>query len=1140
MRKLMLSLLLCAAQLAPAAARAQDGVARPELVPQLGHHGPVFGAAYSPDSRYAITASTDLTLRLWDLRTGKEARTFSGHAKGVVAVAFSPDGRYVVSGSGDNTTRLWDVLTGKQVREFKGHEASWSMPTDAGKLDLSHSIACVAFSPDGRYVVSGGTARQLRMWEAATGKPVRVFEGHGEQITAVSFSPDGGQLAAGGYDATVRIWDVRTARELRVLRGHANSVGAVAFSPDGRYLLSAGNDKAIRLWDVATGAETRAMKWERPYDNVNSLAYSLDGRRFIAGSLSSMSLWDVASGTKIRDFEDARVKALALAPDGRSAISGYNELIVWEVETAKRLHVLRSHVTPIASIAVDPNGKYLSWLDTSQETVLWEIASGHRWGNYHRMKLGTKALRVNDFSFDGRHYVSGSALLDTATRKVVRNHFIPKSLTGFQKDTFLVTTALLTGDGRFMVVGGNDNALRVLDLATGKFPLFVDLEKSAVVPDRVAAAVSADGRYAVATAEYDVLHVYDVPAKQKIAKLGHPGGIRAVAITRDGRLGATAGRGAGGDVPPGEGRLPASPVVLWDLGEGKQVRQLQGHEGTLLAVAFSSDGRRVASGGTDRTLRIWDTATGRQIHLLQGHSGDITAVAFSADGRWVFSGSEDGSIRLWDAQAGENRATLVSRSRSGDWVVATPEGLFDGTLEGMQGLVGWRFANNDTAPLETFFNEFYHPGLLAEILAGKRPRPPKSIATIDRRQPRLALALADGQAVEGRVAAREVAVRIDLEESPGDEARANGSGVRDVRLLRNGSLVKVWRGDIKLDAQGRATLVTRVPIVAGVNRLVAYGFNRDNIKSADAAFAVTGAKDLERKGKAYVLAVGINRYANPAFDLGYAVADAESFAAELRAQQLKLGTYADIEVIRLLDRNATKAGILAALRKLGNARPEDAVIVFIASHGLAQGDRFYIIPHDIGYKGAFDAIDEVGMKMLLANGISDLELEQAFEGIDATNLLLVIDACNSGQALEAEEKRRGPMNSRGLAQLAYEKGIYILTAAQSYQAALEVAELGHGLLTYALVTEGLKTAAADTAPKDGQVLLREWLDFATQRVPQVQVEKMRQAREAKRDVAFVDGEEKIDLDKRTLQHPRVFYRREIEAQPMVVAKPAPK
>ena len=213
------------------------------------------------------------------------------------------------------------------------------------------------------------------------------------------------------------------------------------------------------------------------------------------------------------------------------------------------------------------------------------------------------------------------------------------------------------------------------------------------------------------------------------------------------------------------------------------------------------------------------------------------------------------------------------------------------------------------------------------------------------------------------------------------------------------------------------------------------------------------------------------------------------------------------------------------------AEPEDTVIIYYAGHGTAQAQRFYLIPHDLGYTGDRTRLTEQGLKTMLAHSISDIELETAVESLDAGHLLLVIDACNSGQALEAEEKRRGPMNSKGLAQLAYEKGMYILTAAQSFQAALEAAQLGHGYLTYALVEEGLKTPVADTSPKDGVVIAREWLNFATERVPQMQEEKMSQGRGLGIEIVFVEGE------KRSVQRPRVFYRRELETNPLVIFKP---
>ena len=487
-------------------------------------------------------------------------------------------------------------------------------------------------------------------------------------------------------------------------------------------------------------------------------------------------------------------------------------------------------------------------------------------------------------------------------------------------------------------------------------------------------------------------------------------------------------------------------------------------------------------------------------------------------------------------------------------MVVTPDGLFDGTPQSWNQIL-WRY-NQDTfnvAPVEWFFNEFYSPGLLADIFAGKRPHVTQDISKKDRRQPIVKLSLS-GDASPENISTRTVKIKIDVTDAAADKDHPQGTGARDVRLFRNGSLVKVWHGDA-LKGQSTSILEEEITLLAGPNRLSAYAFNKDNVKSKDASLVLTGSDTLKRAGTAWVLAVGVNEYANPQYNLKYAVADAQSFADELRRQQTSLGRFDRVEIIPLLNDQATKANILAALRRLAGspepptlkagpldrlkrAEPEDAVIIYFAGHGTAQGQRFYLIPHDLGYSGERGALNESGLQTILSHSISDLELEESVEGLAASSLLMVIDACNSGQALEAEEKRRGPMNSKGLAQLAYEKGMYILTAAQSYQAALEAGQFGHGLLTYALVEEGLKTGVADYEPKDGVISAREWLDFATERVPQMQEEKMKQSRGIGIGIAFVEGEQQIsDPEKRSLQRPRVFYRREMEANPLVIARP---
>ena len=146
-----------------------------EIFPQLGHSFIVRSVAFSPDGRFALSGSWDQTLRLWEVATGKEIRSYVGHMGGVNSVAFSPDGKLALSG-GDDTLRLWDVATGKEIRSFVEHKISF--------------VKYVAFSQDGRFALSGSLDRTLRLWNIATGKEIRSFSGHTGGVNAVAFSPD--------------------------------------------------------------------------------------------------------------------------------------------------------------------------------------------------------------------------------------------------------------------------------------------------------------------------------------------------------------------------------------------------------------------------------------------------------------------------------------------------------------------------------------------------------------------------------------------------------------------------------------------------------------------------------------------------------------------------------------------------------------------------------------------------------------------------------------------------------------------------------------------------------------------------------------------------------------------------------------
>ncbi|MGH9907919.1 MAG: eIF2A-related protein [Pyrinomonadaceae bacterium] len=458
-------------------------------------------------------------------------------------------------------------------------------------------------------------------------------------------------------------------------------------------------------------------------------------------------------------------------------------------------------------------------------------------------------------------------------------------------------------------------------------------------------AFSPDGRVLAATMGYSSpIQLTDVTTGQQLHTLKTPYsmGINSLAWSSDGKRLASAAWGMKKGFTPTDTAQDFTfedmtfSIKLWDAQTGTEVSTLAGHNNFVMRMAFSPDGRLLASGGFDNTIKIWDVNTGRQLRSFVGHAGSITALDFTPDGKFIVSGSDDGSARLWSTETGALRATLVSLNQGNDWLVVTPDGLFDGSPGGWNQIL-WRFTPTtfDVSPVEIFFNEYFYPGLLPDILMGKKLSASSDISQKDRRQPKIALAAAEVPA--GSVSTRELKLKIQISEAP--------AGARDLRLFRNGSLVKVWRGDV-LGGQSNASVETTVSITAGENQFTAYAFNRDNVKSTDATLLVTGAANLKRAATLHLLAVGVNRYANAGYDLKYAVADGQAFATEVEQQQKKLGQYAEIKVTTLFDQQATKANLMYALGRLTSsfkralpagappeleriapAQPEDAVVV---------------------------------------------------------------------------------------------------------------------------------------------------------------------------------------------------------------------
>ncbi|MEP7341016.1 MAG: caspase family protein [Acidobacteriota bacterium] len=1132
-------------------------------------------------------------------RDGRLAAIGGGYSLKGPSLANSLPGVAIFRGGGvsQQPIKIIEVASGRELTSEK----------IKGKLT---SLRDLTFSPDGRLVAAQNIAFDKRdnsegsvtIFETASGRDVQTFQIGQSLGASLAFSFDGQFLASRQMtsqqelkgDATdltklgvIRIYETATWRVAREIKGSGiefslnQSAPPLGFSPDGK-LLAASYSTGIALYDTASGARMQVLRTSRKEsalsqappnrdEMMRQAGVDPDGLRAmqemipnITGMMDSIGMGGAGKAMKVISGSQINFSADGKLLSATPLMGGFNT-ISWDVvsgtprqPTVQRGENETTTISPLTAPVFSPDGKLQAALaidltaiivsePASQrevqriplggQTASVQLAFGPRWlaVQYLEIKQPSRASILGG----GKMPEPQIKLFDPRTGRVLREVKTEGASGGFGFG--FGNLSVFSPDARYLIALNTDSG----GIGGGLKPSLPSL-------GGIGIGRRGGGKPQELPKQKYKLKLTELETGRKVWEVNAEGenlmSPPSFNFSQNGSLLA---------VTSYEKNQPV--IALYDTASGRKFAAVT-PSGQINTMNFSPDGKLLVT-STGNIVMLWDAATGRQTRTLT-HATAVNGAAISPNLKVVATLEQDSNQHLWDAQTGEKLATLVNlealrdySSSAQEWLVVTPEGLFDGSPAAWQQIM-WRFSSNtfDVGPVELFFNDFYYPGLLAEIFTGRRPKPARALQQIDRRQPTVKLAL--GQRLAGPSDPRRATVKVEIVPAPSDQTHPQDSGARDVRLFRNGSLVQVWRGDVLQNAS-KITFTANVPLVAGTNRFTAYGFNRDNVKSSDASLIVTGDQSLARKGTLYLLAVGVNQYANSQFNLRYAVPDVQAVSAELQKQQAKLDQFQRVVIVPLLDAEATKANVLAALARLAGetkppptapvalqqlqrSEPEDAVIIYFAGHGLAAQNQFYLIPHDLGYDGARESLDEASIKNVLAHGISDRELETAFETIDARHLLLVIDACQSGQALESEEKRRGPMNAKGLAQLAYEKGMYILAGAQAYQAALEAAQLGHGYLTYALVEEALKTEAAVKNGKEKEVTVQRWLDYAAERVPQMQQEKLNNARELKqKPPAFAPGEEKVaDPAERSVQRPRVFYRREVDEVPLIVAKPA--
>ena len=983
----------------------------------------------------------------------------TGHGFNVTRVAFSPDGAILASASADKTIKLWDLKTWREIRTLRGHTSY---------------LNGVAFSPDGALLASASDDKTVKLWDVASGKELRTLSGHTNFVNAVAFSPDGKLVASGSADNTIRFWDVASGNLLRTLTGHSDAVRSIAFSTDGKFLVSGSADETVRLWDVATGTPLRSFAGAD--DWVQSVAFSPDGVLIAAGtgqispnkasSGKSALLWDVASGRLLHTLNGHTnsVDAVAFSPDGKllASGSGDNTVRLWDVASGGALRTLSGHTDKVLTVAFAPDGKSLASAGWDRMIKFWDPASGsvihsiggHRTAQVAKMSADGKILAVG-YGDSQSNVMLWNPAIGEATRSFNQQLDASGSGTGQA-----VLSLAFSPNGLSLATSGWYNDIELWDVAgSTKLHNFGSMDKSNYYTYTGSLAFSPNGQ-TLATAGKTIQR-WDVASGNELqvfngifARLSSP--VQTVAYSPDGKLIAS-------------GNLRGE-VKLWDAANGSDLRTMTGHANWVQMVAFTPDGKLLASGSLDNTIKLWDVASGALLRTLTGHTDGVQAIAVSPDGRVLASAGNDKIIKLWDIATGRALRDLSGHSDLISSVTFSPDGQ---TLISASYDLTVRLWDVATGAEKAELYGFSDGEWIAMTPEGYFAS--SSAAAEDRLEVRV------GDRIFGIGNYREKFYRPELVRlALGGQKLAGFADLGSVKLAPTVQLVDLPQAT----TTPRATVRVRISDGGGGIGRVRLFLNGAAVLQDDTASAAAGGTAVTRsyairltRGRDEIKAVAFNADGSMQSNPAAGVIDADIpdpptlHAIVVGIQSFKNKDFnlkfpvADAQLFAdtLRQYSAPIFGkldikLLTTPAQTSRDAITQALKALQATAGPDDLFVFYVASHGVVDRGEYflvtsnvDSVDK-----LESEAISKEDLTGLLANIPAPKKLLIIDTCHSealGDAMQLARLSHGMDNDTAVTLIGRSIGLAVLTASTTDQEALEGYK-NHGLLTY-IVSAGL-------------------------------------------------------------------------------------
>lgn len=1035
---------------------------KPEVVVSTGHTSQVNTIGISNDGKFIATGSVDKTIKIIETSTGKELRTIANNNQRISVVKFDKTTSYIAAHLEGESIKIFDIATGALISEFDSNLDEFDFCLNHEKIVYvnSQSVLCIGDIKTGenREILQNfGAARMRVSVKDDTRALILDYQSNMQEIDLVSgavlrtaqlfpevnyatcrlaLSPDEKFLAiaydqgGNGMNGTVFLFDFAEFKLLGKLKGHESRIFDMIFSKQTGHLITTSHDHTTKIWNV----EDRKLIKSVSLGVFGSMALEAHPNEpyFLQADMSTIYYVNEKTGEIVKTFKSLGNSIMNLAYDqiGNYLVAaGVNvSLKIWDLEQNK---IARS-IQGFWPIAFSPNAKDLVSMYNGISLAVWDPSTGER-----RQTLNTEGELIQHISFNKEGtLLAGAGFMGIVKIWDMETYQLKQKLTGHSGGIYGLD---FSPDSKLLVTGGMDNTVRIWDVKSGKEVHKIEEENAIMISD---VKFSPDGTLVAASSWDGKIRVYNVSD--------------------------------------------------WSL-----KFLLEGHSNMITSIDFSPDGKYLASGSGNNTVKeadnsviIWDLAKGQQHCKYTGHKGTVQKVIFDVLSSQVYSTGDDGTIRVWNYKDCQEIALMASVGDD-DYVIATPDNYYMSSKDALDA-VSFRIGKK-LYPFEQFDLKLNRPDIIASRL-GKTPQGlinayqyvyKKRLRKMGFTEEQLGddfhlpVVKIETEQQVFTTANKQFNFTVFAEDDKYHLDRLNVY-VNDVPVygLKGFDLKGLKTGSLRKDVT--------VELVQGKNKIQVSVHNAKGVESLRETYELVYNGEVQ-KGDLYLITIGVSEYKDENFNLKYAAKDAKDV---LHTIERSGHLYQAVKTKELLNDQVTKEGVLDLANFLRGAKEDDAVIIFVAGHGLLDENLdYYYATHDIDFNDPS------------VRGVSYELLESLIASAKAYQKLLIMDTCHSGELdkeeveeSKSEDVKLGDVEFRAVGAGVRQKtgfgfenagelmenmfvdvrkgtGATVISSAGGAEFAMESAEWQNGLFTYCLLS-GISEKKADLN-HDGQIHVSE-------------------------------------------------------------------